>query len=144
MEAAVQTLAEAEEDPHPYRVRVGEAHGWSYAVEGSTAVGGMPDTLAQVSAFGEAASLCLMPTVQTLLYARAGQLVSGIDLVVTNSRYGVEPYRFDSEIRSAGLLEANTDVNQAGALLLTLVTGFTVEQPFLEGPLLSGKLPNLE
>jgi hypothetical protein len=141
--AAVETFDEADADPERPRVRVGERDGWAYAVEHFTVRGTRPEALARLSAGGGEA-FALWYTAKAfcgVLYAADGELVSGVDLLAPDLRWGRDPHRFDAELAQAGFLRPGVpEPRVMGARFVQLAFGVTLDRALLERPLPSYEL----
>ena|GEM_PF-4605321 len=126
-----------------HKVRIGECDPWVYAVEVFTTRGAQVATLEALSKDGaEAVSLSYTPTIAVMLYARDGLLLSGIDMTVPHLRYGADGQHFDSVMSAAGLVGNSPMAPAAGARLVQLAFGVTVDREMLERPLPAALLPD--
>lgn len=140
----VRALAAARDrSPRPvHKVRVGACGPWTYAVEALTVLGARPEFLEALSRDGgEAFSLCYTPGMSLILYARDGTLRAGLDLMVPHIRFGLDRQHFDSVMSTAGLVADRPLTPAAGAYLVELAFGITIDREMLERLLPGAPLP---
>lgn len=143
----VLSLAQADDDPSTFRVRIGRCDGWLYAVEHFTGRGAGDDVLERLSrACGQAHALWCTPEMAGFHSAGDGRVTTRFDLGMPKYRYGSDPDRYVEEMTRAGLMTAGPmNANGpprpgSGLQLLESITGLEVRPEMLEAALPSAVL----
>lgn len=135
------TLAQADDDPDAFRVRIGRRSGWLYTVEHFTALGSGDQVLQTFSADSEAFALSCTMTIDAFCSAHGGQVTTRFDLGLPQFRSGSDRDRYLDEMARAGLLSGDGAPRAGmGLRLLQSITGFGLTAELLEGSLIGAVL----
>ena len=132
-EAPVEDIARSNEHLEK-RVRLGRVDKWVYAVEGVTTEGYA--RLEPLSADGrDACVFCHTQGISLLLFARNGETVGGLDLIVPNHRFGLNEHYLDAVLAQLGIPVTEPAYPVQAARLIEAVYSLEITQDMLDRPL---------
>jgi Family of unknown function (DUF6461) len=126
--------------PRVAYLRVAARDGWGVGLESTSNRGSDEAVLRALSRGRTAVSYCLNPKLSTLVLARTGELICGIDTAVPDTRWGKEPAFFDHYFSAIGDAGSVSPTPGDVAAVLHEAFGFRLKPEILEAPLLSAPL----
>jgi hypothetical protein len=116
-------------DPPPRLATIGD---WTCIIERSPVKIRASELLLPLSAGAEALSLMVTPVIDTLRYARDGELVSSVDLIVTHVRHGTEEDLFAPALAAIEASLGPMSAPARAALIMSMIFGLEFTRDMLD------------